>query len=226
MNPEDMIERLAVLAHEVRSPVAALSAIAATFSEAGADEGVRRELERLAVAACRAVERIVVDAAVASVRLERLEVDQVIRQVVAAAALSGARVEPRIADDLPSIEGDPQRLRQALDNLVVNALRHAGSVRVVVSADSSDSAVLLSVSDAGVGIPLAEQNRIFEKGVRLSEAADGSGLGLAIARAIAEAHGGTLTVISAPGQGSTFTISLPRPEDALSGDDGIEGVRP
>jgi two-component system OmpR family sensor kinase len=211
MTSESMGEGLAVLVHEVRSPVAALSAIAETFAESRYDDDARHELERLAVAACRGIERIVLDATVASLRLERLEIDDLVRQTATAAALAGGRVEPRIAGDIPSIEGDPQRLRQALDNLVANALTHAGSDGVVVvGADSSESAVLLSVADSGTGIPLAEQDRIFEKGVRLNEAAAGSGLGLAIARAIVKAHGGTLTVTSAPGRGSTFTIALPR----------------
>ena len=152
-----------------------------------------------------------VGATIASVRLERLEVGEVVRQAASAAALGGARVESRIADGLPLIAGDPLRLRQALDNLVPNALGHAGSEgAVVVSADSNEIAVLLSVADSGAGIPLSEQNRIFETGVRLNEATAGSGLGLAIARAIAEAHGGTLTVVSTPGQGATFTIAIPR----------------
>lgn len=204
-------EELAVLVHEVRSPVAALAAIAEAFADPGLDGDARHELERLAVAACRGIERIVVGATIASVRLERLEVGDVVRQAASAAVLGGAHVEPRIAGGLPPIEGDPLRLRQALDNLVSNALIHAGSDgAVVVSADSSKNAVLLSVTDSGAGIPLSEQNRIFERGVRLNESAAGSGLGLAIARAIAEAHGGTLTVTSAPGQGTTFTIAIPR----------------
>lgn len=211
MTPDAAAEVLTVLVHEVRSPVAALSAIEEAFAEARFDDDARHELERLAVAACRGIERIVLDASVASLRLERIEVDDLVRQAATAAALEGARVESRIADDLPSIEGDPQRLRQALDNLVSNAVTHAGADRaVIVRADSSETAVLLSVADSGAGIPLAEQARIFEKGVRLNEAAAGSGLGLAIARAIVEAHRGTLTVRSTPGRGSTFTIAIPR----------------
>lgn len=211
MTPDAAAEVLTVLVHEVRSPVAALSAIEEAFAEARFDDDARHELERLAVAACRGIERIVLDASVASLRLERIEVDDLVRQAATAAALEGARVESRIADDLPSIEGDPQRLRQALDNLVSNAVTHAGADgAVIVRADSSETAVLLSVADSGAGIPLAEQARIFEKGVRLNEAAAGSGLGLAIARAIVEAHRGTLTVRSTPGRGSTFTIAIPR----------------
>jgi two-component system, OmpR family, sensor kinase len=211
MTEDAVAEELAVLVHEVRSPVAALCAIAETIADSGLDEAARRELERLAVAACRGIERIVVGATIASVRLERLEVGDVVRQAASAAALGGARVEPRVEDGLPSIAGDPLRLRQALDNLVSNALAYAGSDgAVVVSAGSSETAVLLCVADSGPGIPLSEQNRIFEKGVRLNEATAGSGRGLAIARAIAEAHGGTLTVTSTPGQGATFTIAIPR----------------
>lgn len=211
MSSDTLADELAVVVHEVRSPVAALSAIAETFADPGLDADARQELGRLAVAACRGIERIVVGATIASVRLERLEVGDVVRQAASAAALGGARVEARIADDLPSVVGDPLRLRQALDNLVSNALAYAGSDgAVVVSADSSERSVLLSVTDSGAGIPLSEQDRIFEKGVRLNETAAGSGLGLAIARAIAEAHGGTLTVTSTPGQGAAFTIAIPR----------------
>ncbi len=69
--------------------------------------------------------------------------------------------------------------------------------------------MLLSVADHGPGIPFDEQERIFEAGVRLDSGQPGSGLGLAVARAIAEAHGGTLTIDSVPGEGATFTIALP-----------------
>ena len=210
MTSADGAERLAVLVHEVRSPVAALSAIAETVGDAGLDRATRRELQRLAIAACRGIERIVVDAAVASVRLERLEVGELVRQTAAVAALGGARVESNVSDDLPPIDGDPLRLRQALDNLVLNSLTHADSDgAVIVSAGSSETHVLLSVADSGAGIPLLEQHRIFEAGVRLDPDRAGSGLGLAIARAIAGAHGGTLTVASIPGEGTTFTIAIP-----------------
>jgi signal transduction histidine kinase len=203
-------ERLAVLVHEVRSPVAALAAIAEAYTEAGEDGVARQELARLAVAACRGVERIVADATVASVRLEPLAVADLVRQAAAAAALRGAHVETSVADGLPLVQGDPQRLRQALDNLLVNALTHAGSEEaVLVSAGATADTLLLSVADSGIGIPPDEQDRIFESGARLDESRAGSGLGLAIARAIAEAHGGTLTVLSTQGQGATFTIAIP-----------------
>ena len=210
MNSTDGTERLAVLVHEVRSPVAALSAIAEAFTDESLESPERLELARLAISACRGIERVVLDAAAASVRLEPLDVSALVLQVAAAASLVGTRVEPSVAADLPRITADPLRLRQALDNLVANALTHAGSDGVVsVSATSSGTYVLLSVSDSGSGVPLIEQERIFEAGVRLNPDRAGSGLGLAIARAIAEAHGGKLTLTSIPDEGATFTIALP-----------------
>ena len=80
---------------------------------------------------------------------------------------------------------------------------------VTLTASSRGARVLLSVSDSGDGVASVDQERIFEAGVRLDSNSSGSGLGLAIARAIAEAHGGTLTVASTPGEGATFTITLP-----------------
>ena len=199
-------ERLATLAHEVRSPVAALGTIA---EAARADDPGLTTLMALATAACRGIERLVRDAAVASVELEDVDAGALVRDVVATAELRGARVRASTQGPV-RLRADPSRLRQALDNLVANALIHApADDEVVVGAALEGGLVLLSVSDRGDGIPPEEQARIFERGVRLAETRPGSGLGLAITQAIAEAHGGTLSVRSEPGRGSTFTIALP-----------------
>jgi signal transduction histidine kinase len=198
-------ERLATLVHEVRSPVAALGTIA---EAARADDPGLTTLVALATAACRSIERLVRDAAAASVELEEVDAGALVRDVVATAELRGARVRASTQGPL-RLRADPTRLRQALDNLVANALVHAAGDEVVVGAALEGGRVLLSVSDRGDGIPSDEQARIFERGVRLDETRPGSGLGLAITKAIAEAHGGTLTVQSEPGRGSTFTIALP-----------------
>lgn len=202
--------RLVILVHEVRSPVAALSAIAETLRDESVEPSARRELANLVVSACRGIQRVVTDAAVASVRLEEVDPGRLVRETAATAALGGALVRAQAGPDLPLLEADPLRLRQALDNLVSNALTHSGSdAEVVVRAAADGGWVLLSVSDSGDGIPSDEQHRIFDPGVRLDIGRPGSGLGLAVARAIAEAHGGTLTVESAPGEGATFTMTLP-----------------
>ena len=202
-------ERLAVLVHEVRSPVAALSAIAETFVEPELAEGARLELVRLSISACRGIERIMADVAVASIQTELVDSGRLVRDSISAASLRGVLVEASLAPDLPVIEGDPARLRQVLDNLISNAVRHGPPSGVVLVRAESDETLRISVSDTGDGIPLEQQERIFDAGVRLDPRSPGMGLGLTLARAIAEGHGGSLTVTSAPGEGATFTLALP-----------------
>lgn len=201
-------DRLAVLAHELRSPVAALVAIAEAFP--GSDAAQRQRLLELARAASRNVQRLVLDASVASVRLRSLDPGGVARDAAEAAALGGAPVRAHVAAGLPLVDGDPERLRQALDNLIGNAVGHSpAGAEIVVTARVEAGRVLLAVTDRGDGIPEDGLARVFEPGVRLTGARPGSGLGLAIVRAIAVAHGGDVEVESTPGQGATFTLVLP-----------------
>jgi signal transduction histidine kinase len=201
--------RLAILVHEVRSPVAALSAVAETMQEPSADNGMRGELVRLAVAACRGIERIVLDVAVASVRVAPLEVGALVRDAVAAYVVRGANVTAHVADGPLVVDGDQVRLRQVVDNLVANALVHGAGADVTIRVNRTAEAVEIAVSDTGPGIRSDDIARIFEVGIRLSDGTPGSGLGLPLARAIVEAHGGALEIESEPGAGTTFTITLP-----------------
>lgn len=201
-------DRLTVLAHELRSPVAALAAIAEAFP--GSDAAQRQRLLELARAASRNVQRLVLDASVASVRLRPLDPGGVARDAAEAAALAGAPVRADVAAGLPFVNGDPERLRQALDNLIGNAVGHSpAGAEILVTARAEAGRVLLAVADRGEGIPEDGLARVFEPGVRLTGERPGSGLGLAIVRAIAVAHGGAVEVESAPGQGATFTLVLP-----------------
>ena len=204
-------DRLAVLVHEVRSPVAALSAISETLGEGGRlDREARRSLIKLATLACHGIERIVADASVASIRLEAVDPVELVNDVVTAARLHGTRVELWVGGGVPVVDADVSRLRQALENLIVNAVVHGGTDEPVSVSVAADSMVRITVSDSGPGIPPAELERIFEARVRLDpEGSAGSGLGLALARAIAEGHGGSLTVASSPGAGATFALTLP-----------------
>jgi signal transduction histidine kinase len=188
--------------------VAALAAIATVFA-GSADPNERRTLAGLVLAACRGIERVVSDAAVSSIQVEEVDLARLVRDAASAASLHGADVRADVGEGVASVEADPVRLRQALDNLVSNALRHAPGEAVSVAVEREDGIVRISVSDRGPGISEADQERIFEPGVRLGEELAGSGLGLPLARAIAVAHGGTLTVASVPGEGSTFTLALP-----------------
>ena len=167
------------------------------------------------------------------------ELDRVVGDMLTlASAEAGQLIEPRPIDlrdffddlrrDLPlfgervfqleaadgTLEADPDRLTQVLRNLVRNSVTHTGpGDRVSISARASDSHLEISVSDEGPGIPPDQLEQIFERFRRLDQSRSrdqgGSGLGLAIARAITEAHGGTIRAESGPGQGATFRIVLP-----------------
>jgi len=125
-------------------------------------------------------------------------------------------------EPLPRVPLDPDAVAQAVVNLLDNAVKYSGSGREIdVRVERLDADVAISVTDRGIGIPREEQNRIFERfyrvGTGLVHDVKGSGLGLALVHHIVEAHGGTVTVASEPGRGSTFTIRLPLgPERASS----------
>jgi len=205
MSPET--DRLAVLAHEVRSPVAALAAIAEAYP--AADAATRRRLLELAAAAVAGLERLLADAAPASLLLERLDAGRLAVDAAETAALGGALVVAETEAGL-EVGGDPERLRQALDNLIANAVGHspAGGT-VTVTARREGGSVVIAVADEGDGIASADRARVFEPGVRLTIDRPGSGLGLAVVRTIARAHGGEVEVVSSPGQGATFRLVLP-----------------
>ena len=206
------LDRLAVLAHEVRSPVAALTAIADAYPTA--DDARRRRLLDLAGAAVAGLERLLADTAVGSLRLERLDAGLLAVDVAETAALGGALVVTETEGGL-EVDGDPDRLRQALDNLIANAVGHspAGGT-VTVTARLEGGSVVIAVADEGEGIASDDLGRVFEPGVRLTAARPGSGLGLAVVHTIAHAHGGEVEVESSPGQGATFRLVLPRASGA------------
>ena len=117
-------------------------------------------------------------------------------------------------DELPSVIIDVERMTQVFNNLVSNALRHTSAGEIVLAAAAQNGQVQLEVRDSGVGIAPAALPHIFDRFYRLDPArqrsTDGSsGLGLAIAKAIVEAHEGTLTAVSAVGEGTTLVVSLP-----------------
>ena len=109
-------------------------------------------------------------------------------------------------------EADPDKLKQILINLVDNAVKFSRSdSRVSVRAQLGPAGLRIQVEDQGAGVTAEDAPHVFERFYRgrTAPAATGSGLGLAIAKNLARLHGGDITLLSAPGQGSTFTLSLP-----------------
>jgi signal transduction histidine kinase len=127
-------------------------------------------------------------------------------------ALSGS------GPDRVALRGDHERLGQALDNLVSNAVKYTpegGSVTIDVTTGPAHCRI--EVTDTGIGIPLDEQDHVFDRFFRSSSATDrqisGVGLGLVIAKAVVEGHGGTIGFTSEPAAGSTFWFELPLSPD-------------
>lgn len=205
-------ERLGLVVHEVRSPVAALAAVRGALSDRPVEPSAARRLLEIADAACLAIERLVRELAVTSVVLEPVDAIALADEVAASVSLTSAHsVVARHDEAQVIVDADPIRLRQAVDNLVRNAVAVSPPEReVAIDIVARVDAVRISVSDAGPGIAERDLSRIFEPGVRLDETRPGSGLGLAVTRAIADAHGWALGVESTLGVGSTFTLELPR----------------
>lgn len=146
----------------------------------------------------------------------------VARLLAAQASHKGLRLELDVPDDLGWIETDPTRVRQALFNLVGNAVKFTlkGSVTVRVRRLISDAGpqLMFDVIDTGVGVPLEAQNRLFERFQQADAGTTrrfgGSGLGLAITRELAVMLGGEVCFSSAPGEGSVFSLSIAAPPAA------------
>ena len=141
-------------------------------------------------------------------------IDDAIDLVEDQALTKGVHITTEVAAPLPAIRGEPEALRDMLSNLLSNAVKYTPSGgQVTVRAEADARQMHISVSDTGIGIAEEDVPRIFDDFVRTKAARKsevrGTGLGLAIVKSVADAHGGEVSVSSALGEGSTFTVSLP-----------------
>ena len=152
----------------------------------------------------------------------RVPIEKAVESVLVHATRKAVEVVTAVPDPAPQVWGDQGTLAEALVNVIGNAVKYSRvGGRVDVTAEALDGEVRIAVADAGVGIAPEDLPLIFDAFYTVQPGAAGergSGLGLAVSRRIVEAHGGSITVRSTPGKGSTFVIMLP----AL-GDDGPGG---
>jgi signal transduction histidine kinase len=216
---------MADASHELRTPVSiARTALEVCLGRPSRSEGEYRDSLKVVAAQMRRLSRVVDDlltlarADAAGLRVERepLYLDEVVAEVVSEArvlaAAKGVTLGSAGATDVEA-RGDERMLRQLFLNLLDNAIRHTPEGgRVEVGLSVVEQGVEVTVSDGGPGIPDADRDRIFERFVRLDgrHAPEGAGLGLPIARAIAEAHRGSLGLARSGPGGSTFVVRLPR----------------
>jgi two-component system, OmpR family, sensor kinase len=213
---------IADASHELRTPLTSIRGYADLFEYAAANTPTERakHLSHLRAEATRMsvllddlllLARLDADA---PLRLENADLAELVRQA-ADAFRAGHPNHPLTVTVPPTarVHVDPVRIRQVLDNLLTNAAVHTPpgtpvSVEVVPVAGG----VTVRVSDAGLGIPTADQAQVFDRFYRVDKTRSrdrgGSGLGLAVARSLVQAHGGTLILTSKPGE-TTFTITLP-----------------
>ncbi len=216
-------EFFARLSHEFRTPLNAVLGFSDLLaaSDSGLDERRRRFVTRIQDAARHLMELIEdildfsrVDTGHIELSREPLDLSEAVADALSTiaplAAAKSIRLSAPPAQSLPVL-AERLRLRQILYNLLANAVKftpEGGEIRV--EASSVPGFAVVAVSDSGIGIATADQAFIFEPYCRAaSGAGEGTGLGLAITRRLVEAHGGSIHVLSAPGQGSRFSFTLP-----------------
>ncbi len=218
---------LADAAHELRTPLTSVRAdLDALRAHPEMDPAEREDALRAAERETARMGRLVDDLLALAradagpfLRPQPVSLDGLVLDVMRAAEPLASSARLDISDwDQVALVADPDRLRQALLNLIDNALRHSpagGTVAVGLARDGGEARI--AVRDEGPGIAAEHLPRIFDRFYRADAARDrasgGAGLGLAIAREIAEAHGGRIEVSTAPGAGSTFTLVLPLPAE-------------
>jgi len=225
---EEKLRRfVADASHELRTPLAAVRAYAELFKR-GADKrpedleramsGISRESARMTLL----VEDLLLLARLDEGRpleRERVELADVVREAVETARTVDPDRVIELDTEQAVVLGDAHRLRQMVDNLIGNTRAHTpADAPVSVSVARLNGNALVSVRDSGPGMTSEEKERVFERFYRAdpsrARASGGVGLGLSIVSAVAEAHGGKVSVRSEPGKGSTFEISLPLDADS------------
>jgi signal transduction histidine kinase/amino acid transporter len=220
-------EFLSTFSHELRTPLTSIRAYTELLRDDGDDvdpdqDRMLEVIEQNSVRLSVLIEDILtlshLNSAVYDIHLAPVDTNPLVTDIVESllptAAAAQLTLEARTSPDPAVVLGDATQLERLMLNLVTNAVKFTppgGRIRVTTS--STDTSVVLSVADTGIGIPPEEQEAVFGRFFRGAEATQevipGTGLGLAIVQAIVEHHGGILNLASAPGQGTTIRVRLP-----------------
>ncbi|MEM9599159.1 MAG: ATP-binding protein, partial [Acidobacteriota bacterium] len=212
--------------HELKTPITVIRGLVETLlDDPDADPGVRQRFLQRVLAQSDRMKNLVSDLLSLS-RLEsgasvleiqpldlREPIEEAVRSLLTLAEGRGVRIDCDLPDRPLLVEGDEEGLRQAVSNLLDNAVKYSQAEAVTVRLRWEPGEAVVEVEDQGIGIEADHRDRIFERFYRVdkarSSAVGGTGLGLAIVKHIALAHGGTVSLRSTPGEGSTFALRLP-----------------
>jgi PAS domain S-box-containing protein len=220
---------VSTISHELKTPVALIKGYAGTLRREDAQwdpDVIMNGLSVIEDEADRLAELIENLLATSKLRAERMKldldyvhIDEIAVRVVERFSTQTKKHKFKVSfpKGFPVTQGDEVRLRQVLDNLISNAIKYSpDGGKIEVGGHADDNMLTVFVKDQGVGMTDSEQERIFERFYRvdgaLSRKTQGTGLGLYLSKAIVEAHGGKISVESAPGKGSTFFFSIPLTE--------------
>jgi len=218
-------EFLSVMSHELRTPLNGVIGLGHVLAETQLDDH-QRECADTILGCGRHLLTVINDILdFSKIEAGKMSVEQIpyspivvlhdVQAVVAKQARDkGLALTVHIAPDIPErIAGDPQRVRQILLNLISNAVKFTDRGTVSISAQNVGKRLHLTVTDTGIGVTPEAQARLFAPFIQADSSTSrrfgGTGLGLAISRRLAELLGGTITLLSRPGQGSAFTVDLP-----------------
>jgi signal transduction histidine kinase len=214
---------VADVAHELRTPLSNLKGYLEAVSDGlvKPDNNTIRSLNEEASILSRLVDDLqelsLSDAGEIKLNIQSEDISSLIKVTLtgiqAKAAARGLALSTDLPATLPMVSIDSYRIKQVLLNLLENAVAHTDKGGITLTARQQEKMVHVSVADTGEGIPAGELPLIFERFYRVDRSrtrkTGGSGLGLTIAKRLVEAHGGTIKVESEPGQGSTFTFTVP-----------------
>ncbi len=215
---------VADVAHELRTPLSNLKGYLEAVSDGliKPDKNTIHSLNEEASILSRLVDDLqelsLADAGEIKLNIQPEDITGLIKDTVAGMQAKTTARGLELSADLPAslqaVSIDSHRIKQVLLNLLENAVTHTDKGgRITVTARQQDKTVYVSVADTGEGIPAKDLPLIFERFYRVDRSRNrktgGSGLGLTIAKRLVEAHGGTIEVKSEPGQGSTFTFTIP-----------------
>ena len=220
---------IAVLAHDFKGPLTTIIGFAELLEQHalegedadGALRTIRQAAMRLANLANDTLALSRVEQGELNLAADPVDVAEIVKETIEPFA-SQREIRVEIKGKDPVVRGDPPRLGQVFENLIANAIKYSSEGSPIdVRVTQTDSTVRIAVRDSGMGIPPEEMKFLFERFTRASNAkrssVKGTGLGLYFAKTLVERHGGNIQVQSKLGEGSTFTVVLPRMRDGLGG---------